>query len=130
MNHPTRQRLQLGTIAVLLLVIAAMAYKFVVVGSVEPAPNGRTAIVLAEGERDFVLREMRGFGTYVQPPGTWSDDSSLLLCTVLSLTEHRLNLHDLGQRFVRYLTESYLTPHGRMFDIGMATHQAIERLRN
>ena len=61
MNHPTRQRLQLGTIAVLLLVIAAMAYKFVVVGSVEPAPNGRTAIVLAEGERDFVLREMRGF---------------------------------------------------------------------
>lgn len=83
----------------------------------------------AERDRDPVVG-VRGFGTYNQPPGTWSDDSSLLLCTVLSLTEHRLNLHDLGQRFVRYLTESYLTPHGRMFDIGMATHQAIERLRS
>lgn len=61
MNHSTRQRLQLGLIIVLLLVIAAMAYKFIVVGSVEAAPDGRTAIVLEPGERDFVLREMRGF---------------------------------------------------------------------
>lgn len=61
MNHPTRQRLQLGLIVALLLVIAAMAYKFIVVGSVEPAADGRTAIVLEPAERDFVLREMRGF---------------------------------------------------------------------
>lgn len=61
MNHPTRQRLQLGLIVVLLLVIAAMAYKFIVVGSVEAAADGRTAIVLHPAERDFVLREMRGF---------------------------------------------------------------------
>lgn len=82
----------------------------------------------AERDRDPVTG-VRGFGTYNQPPGTWSDDSSLLLCTVLSLTEHRLSLRDLGQRFVRYLDEAYLTPHGRVFDIGMATQQAIERLR-
>lgn len=61
MDHPTRQRLQLGIIAVLLLVIAAMAYKFIVAGSVERAADARTAIVLESGERDFVLREMRGF---------------------------------------------------------------------
>ena len=61
MNHPTRQRLQLGLIVVLLLVIAAMAYKFIVVGSVEAAADGRTAIVLEPAERAFVLREMRGF---------------------------------------------------------------------
>jgi hypothetical protein len=61
MNQTTRQRLQLGTIVVLLLVIAAMAYKFIVAGSVEPAADGRMAIVLEPGERDFVLREMRGF---------------------------------------------------------------------
>lgn len=61
MNHPTRQRLHTGIIVVLLLVIAAMAYKFIVAGSVEKAADGRTAIALEPGERDFVLREMRGF---------------------------------------------------------------------
>jgi len=30
---------------------------------------------------------MRGFGTHGQPPGTWSDDSSLLLCSLESLVE-------------------------------------------
>jgi ADP-ribosylglycohydrolase len=82
----------------------------------------------AERDRDPV-REVRGYGTYNQPPGTWSDDSSLLLCTLLSLTEHEFSLQDLGQRFVRYLTESYLTPHGSVFDVGMATARAIDRLR-
>lgn len=26
------------------------------------------------------VRGMTGYGTYSQPPGTWSDDSSLTLC--------------------------------------------------
>lgn len=83
----------------------------------------------AERDRDPVTG-VRGFGTYNQPPGTWSDDSSLLLCTVLSLTQQRLDLSDLGQRFVRYLTQAYMTPHGQVFDVGTATMQAIERLRS
>ena len=80
-------------------------------------------------DRDPV-REVRGYGTYNQPPGTWSDDSSLMLCTLLSLSEHALDLHDIGQRFVRYLTESYATPYGSVFDVGMATANAIDRLRS
>jgi len=31
------------------------------------------------------VKDLRGFGTHHQPVGTWSDDSSLLLCTVESL---------------------------------------------
>jgi len=33
---------------------------------------------------------MRGYGTHHQPLGTWSDDSSLLLCTVEALHMHSL----------------------------------------
>ena len=31
---------------------------------------------------------MRGHGTHHQPPGTWSDDSPLLLCSSDSLVQH------------------------------------------
>jgi ADP-ribosylglycohydrolase len=72
---------------------------------------------------------MRGFGTHGQPAGTWSDDSSLLLCTVDSLVSCRgFNPADLGQRFVRWESFGYWTPHGDVFDVGMATFQAISHL--
>jgi hypothetical protein len=60
MKDHTRQRMQLGIIAVLLLVIAGMVYQFIVVGSVEKAKDGRAAILLEPGERALVLAEMRG----------------------------------------------------------------------
>ncbi|MFO0653655.1 MAG: ADP-ribosylglycohydrolase family protein [Polyangia bacterium] len=81
-----------------------------------------------ERERDPV-QEVRGFGTYNQPPGTWSDDSSLMLCSLHSLLERGFDLADMGQRFVRYLTDSYMTPHGSVFDVGIATATAIDKLR-
>ncbi len=72
---------------------------------------------------------MRGFGTHNQPPGTWSDDSSLLLCTVESLAKcDGLDPMDLGNRFVRWEEEGYWTPRGRVFDIGIATAQALSRI--
>ncbi len=61
MTHVVRERIQLAIIVGLLLVIAAMAYKFIVVGSTLPAAEGRTAVLLDPGERALVLREMRGF---------------------------------------------------------------------
>jgi ADP-ribosyl-[dinitrogen reductase] hydrolase len=80
-----------------------------------------------ERKRDPVT-DMRGYGTHNQPPGTWSDDSSLLLCTVDSLINHEFNLHDMGQRFVRWYREGYWTPWGKVFDIGGTTRRAIGRL--
>lgn len=52
--------------AVLIAAIAFGAYKFIIEGSVEEANDGRTAILLTNGERDFVLGEMRGFLEAVQ----------------------------------------------------------------
>jgi hypothetical protein len=53
-------------VVVLSLVIAAMAYEFIVVGSTEPAEDGRVAVILEPAERTLVLREMRDFVAGVQ----------------------------------------------------------------
>ena len=39
---------------------------------------------------------MRGFGTHNQPVGTWSDDSSLMLCLAESLAEKGVDYHESG----------------------------------
>jgi ADP-ribosyl-[dinitrogen reductase] hydrolase len=80
-----------------------------------------------ERKKDPVIN-MRGYGTHNQPPGTWSDDSSLILCTVDSLVHHAFDLRDMGQRFVRWYREGYWTPWGKVFDIGGTTRRAIGRL--
>jgi ADP-ribosylglycohydrolase len=72
---------------------------------------------------------MRGYGTHRQPPGTWSDDSSLLLCTAESLEACQgFNPADLGTRFRAWESSGYWTPYGSVFDIGIATFEAIARL--
>lgn len=54
-------------VAVLLLALAAVLYKFIVVGeTVHVAEDPRGAIVLEPAERALVLTEMRGFLTAVQ----------------------------------------------------------------
>jgi len=72
---------------------------------------------------------MRAFGTHRQPAGTWSDDSSLLLCSVESLAERgEFDSADLAQRFIRWERHAHWSPHGDVFDIGIATSSAIGRL--
>lgn len=71
---------------------------------------------------------MRGYGTHGQPPGTWSDDSSMLLCTVESLVIHEFSPEDMAMRFVSWAHTGYWTPHGTVFDIGNATGRALWRI--
>ncbi len=81
--------------------------------------------------RDEVRRDpitgMRGYGTFNLPAGSWSDDSSLLLCTADSLC-HGYDLDDMASRFMRWYSEGLWTPYGNAFDIGNATRSAISRL--
>jgi ADP-ribosyl-[dinitrogen reductase] hydrolase len=62
------------------------------------------------------IKDMRGFGSHNQPPGTWSDDSSLLLCSTDSLVHHDFDTGDMGKRFVRWYREELWTPHGKVFN--------------
>lgn len=53
-------------VAVLVLLLAAVTYKFVIQGQVTDSADGRTAILLEGNERDLVLFEMRVFLESVQ----------------------------------------------------------------
>ena len=81
------------------------------------------------------VTDMRGYGTHNQPPGTWSDDSSMAIATLDWLREFRNNennksLDDLDysklmDKFSEWMMNGEYTPYGRNFDIGIATSKAI-----
>jgi ADP-ribosyl-[dinitrogen reductase] hydrolase len=84
-------------------------------------------------DRDFLRRfpvtTMTGNGTWGQPAGTWSDDSSLSFCLAESLVKG-YNLSDIGNSFVRWMKEGYWGAHHKVFDIGGTTRVAIQDLAN
>lgn len=81
--------------------------------------------------RDILKRnpvvDMREFGSHGQPAGTWSDDSSLAFCLAESLSKE-YNLEDIANKFLQWYNAEIWTPHGRVFDIGIATRQAIYQI--
>jgi ADP-ribosyl-[dinitrogen reductase] hydrolase len=72
-------------------------------------------------------KDMVGYGTHNQAPGTWSDDSSLTFCLAESLTEG-YNLKDIAKKFILWKSVAYWTAHDQVFDIGMTTSRAITAL--
>jgi ADP-ribosylglycohydrolase len=76
----------------------------------------------------------RGWGTWNQPSGTWSDDSSLTLCLVDALVAmggpEQFSLQPIADRFCGWYTDALWTARGEMFDVGGATARAIDRLRS
>ena len=73
------------------------------------------------------VTDMAGNGSHNQPAGTWSDDSSLCFCLAESLC-HGFDLNDISERFCRWLYEGYWSAHGKIFDVGITTEEAINRL--
>ncbi len=76
----------------------------------------------------FPVTTMLGYGTWNQPPGTWSDDSSLSFCLAECLCRG-YSLDAIANSFWRWYKEAYWTPRGDVFDIGQTTHTAIMRLK-
>jgi ADP-ribosylglycohydrolase len=74
--------------------------------------------------QNYPVKNMREFGTHRQPAGTWSDDSSLTFCLMESLCKG-FDPEDMGVKFLQWKNEGYWTAHGSVFDIGLATRQAI-----
>jgi ADP-ribosylglycohydrolase len=75
------------------------------------------------------VTDMTGYGTYNQPPGTWSDDSSLTLCLADQLSRE-FDLQNIANSFVSWLYNSHWTPHGEVFDVGQTTEAGIKNLKN
>ncbi|WP_265131957.1 ADP-ribosylglycohydrolase family protein [Chryseobacterium oranimense] len=77
--------------------------------------------------KNFPVVKMQEFGSWNQPKGTWSDDSSLTLCLAEELTKG-YNLEKIGEGFVKWNKYGHWTAHGRLFDIGGTTRHSIARL--
>ena len=73
------------------------------------------------------VKDMIGFGTHKQPAGTWSDDSSLAFCLAEMLCKG-YDLEVLADWFVAWRNAEEWTPHGKVFDIGITTNDAIRAL--
>ncbi len=79
----------------------------------------------------FIAVDMAGHGTHDQPPGTWSDDTSLTLCLAWAMA--RRNdidgiLNETARNFLRWYIDEEFTAHGYVFDIGNATKRAMDKL--
>ena len=72
------------------------------------------------------VEAMEGFGTYPYPAGTWSDDTSMSLCALDSLSKGEIDWDEIMQNFVAWLEHDEYTPTGEMFDAGTTCVTAIE----
>ena len=74
------------------------------------------------------VREMRGYGPHHQPPGTWSDDTSMTLCLLESMARlGRIDYQDIMDNFASWLRKAEFTATNVTFDVGMASQAAIIR---
>jgi ADP-ribosyl-[dinitrogen reductase] hydrolase len=82
----------------------------------------------SQGQMHFSpATDMIGYGTHNQPPGTWSDDTSLTLCLADALCEG-FDLATMARYFILWRREAFWTAHFQLFDIGITTREAISRL--
>ena len=72
------------------------------------------------------ITDMIGFGTYPYPEGSWSDDTSMSLCTLESLTLGMVNYDDIMINFGKWYYDDDFTPTGEMFDVGNTCSTAID----
>lgn len=69
---------------------------------------------------------MTGYGIYNLPKGSWSDDSSMMLCLADSIGKlSGIDYEDIMKRFWDWFKHSKYTPDHNTFDIGRTCHAAI-----
>lgn len=72
------------------------------------------------------VTDMRSFGVYMQPEGSWSDDSSMALCTLESITECKgIDCINIADKFCKWCFEDYMTPKDEAFDCGNTVYHAL-----
>ena len=61
---------------------------------------------------------MAGYGSWNQPPGTWSDDTSMTLATIDSIIRNKgsINLDSIMKNFTRWLVNNDFTQYNNTFD--------------
>ncbi|MGN0473659.1 MAG: ADP-ribosylglycohydrolase family protein [Acutalibacteraceae bacterium] len=72
--------------------------------------------------------DMVGHGTYHMPSGTWSDDTSMILCTLDKL-DASVDYSAIMSAFTAWNSKGEYTPFGKCFDIGITTSLALTNYR-
>lgn len=71
--------------------------------------------------------DMKGFGAYDQPKGTWSDDTSMTLCLAESIARlGEIDYKDIMENFLLWYNEDDFLPGDELFDIGCTCESAIK----
>lgn len=73
------------------------------------------------------VTDMIGYGTHNKPAGTFSDDSSLTFCLAEAIASG-FSLESTARNFINWRYKNYWTADGEVFDIGITTQNAIDRL--
>ena len=77
----------------------------------------------------YPVKDMGVHPTIDLPKGSWSDDTSMSLCTLESLAKGKIDFDDIMQNFAKWYYESKFTPTGYTFDIGLICMDAIKRYK-
>lgn len=80
-----------------------------------------------EERKNDPIKEMRAYGTYHQPFGTWSDDTSLTICLIDAIN-NGYSIESVAENFVNFYGKGCFTPYGEVFDIGNSTRDSIARM--
>jgi len=72
----------------------------------------------------FKFKPFAGYGTFHQPPGTWSDDTALTLAMLDAIVDGDYNETAHRNNLKRFMNGEYF-PDGVCFDVGNATCRAI-----
>jgi len=72
----------------------------------------------------FKLKEFAEYGTHNQPAGTWSDDTSLMLCLIDAFENGEFDIEKHKQNLKDFYFRGKYTVDG-VFDIGNSTGEAI-----
>lgn len=76
--------------------------------------------------RENPVTDMRGYGTFHVPAGSWSDDTSMSLCALEALAKAEFRWEDVMENFAKWLYDDAFTPENRTFDAGGTCAAAIQ----
>jgi ADP-ribosylglycohydrolase len=80
---------------------------------------------LEADEIDFKFSdEMAEFGTYHQPAGTFSDDTSMMCCMIEAMIQDG-KTKTMADNFLKWKNENFWTANGEVFDIGNTIKVAL-----
>jgi ADP-ribosyl-[dinitrogen reductase] hydrolase len=71
------------------------------------------------------FKTMKGGGLHRRPPGTWSDDTSLMMCAFECLKRGGWP-NDIGDFLAKFLLDAHWAVDKHVFDIGITTRRGLE----